>query len=381
AGRSAPDQDGDPGAGAHNRRRLHADPHGQLAGNQQIVGFSRDGVDADHLGLGRLRHRRPGRDRARRSVFPLGPPMSAVVETKNLTKRYREKLAVNALNLTVQEGEVFGFLGPNGAGKTTTILMLLGLTEPTSGDVSVCGFNPTHESLEVKRRVGYLPENPGFYEDISARENLLYMARLNRIPEDEARRRTAQVLDQVGLADDGRRLVREFSRGMRQRLGIAEVRVKEPKAIILDEPTLGIDPDGAIRILEMIKNLNRAHGLTVMLSSHALQQVQDICSRVGIIVKGKLIVQGEMDALGKAILKGRQWNFLLEVSGNADGLERELQSIPGVDEIEKRAHGWFLRCTQDVRGEVVSIVTRRQLQLLQLRSEDPTLEEIYLKYF
>lgn len=307
--------------------------------------------------------------------------MSAVVETKNLTKRYREKLAVNALNLTVQEGEVFGFLGPNGAGKTTTILMLLGLTEPTSGDVSVCGFNPTHESLEVKRRVGYLPENPGFYEDISARENLLYMARLNRIPEDEARRRTAQVLDQVGLADDGRRLVREFSRGMRQRLGIAEVLVKEPKAIILDEPTLGIDPDGAIRILEMIKNLNRAHGLTVMLSSHALQQVQDICSRVGIIVKGKLIVQGEMDALGKAILKGRQWNFLLEVSGNADGLERELQSIPGVDEIEKRAHGWFLRCTQDVRGEVVSIVTRRQLQLLQLSSEDPTLEEIYLKYF
>jgi len=300
--------------------------------------------------------------------------MSAVVETNNLTKRYREKLAVNALNLTIEEGEVFGFLGPNGAGKTTTILMLLGLTEPTSGQVSVCGFNPTHESLEVKRRVGYLPESPGFYDDISARENLL-------IPEDEARRRTAQVLDQVGLPDDGRRLVKEFSRGMKQRLGIAEVLVKKPTAIILDEPTLGIDPDGAIRILELIKDLNRDHGLTVMLSSHQLQQVQDICSRVGIIVKGKLIVQGEMDTLGKAILKGRQWNFLLEVGGNTDGLERELQGIQGVDEIEKRSHGWFLRCTQDVRGEVVSVVARRQLQLLQLRSEDPTLEEIYLKYF
>ena len=290
--------------------------------------------------------------------------MSAVVETNNLTKRYRETLAVNALNLTVEEGEVFGFLGPNGAGKTTTILMLLGLTEPTSGQVSVCGFNPMHESLEVKRRVGYLPENPGFYDDISARENLLYMARLNRIPEDEARR-----------------LVREFSRGMKQRLGIAEVLVKEPKAIILDEPTLGIDPDGAIRILELIKGLNREHGLTVMLSSHQLQQVQDICNRVGIIVKGKLIVQGEMDVLGKAILKGRQWNFLLEVGGNADGLERELQGIQGVDEIEKRSHGWFLRCTQDVRNDVVSMVTRKGLHLLQLRSEDPTLEEIYLKYF
>ena len=307
--------------------------------------------------------------------------MSTVVETKDLSKRYREKLAVNSLNLTIQEGEIFGFLGPNGAGKTTTILMLLGLTEPTSGQVSVCGFNPTRESLEVKRRVGYLPESPGFYDDISAKENLLYMARLNRIPEDQAHRRTAEVLDQVGLADDGRRLVREFSRGMKQRLGIAEVLVKNPVAIILDEPTLGIDPDGAIRILEMIKSLNREHGLTVMLSSHQLQQVQEICNRVGIIVKGKLIVQGQMDELGKSILKGRQWNFLLEVRGNTDGLERELQNIPGIDEIEKRPHGWFLRCTTDARPEVVSAVARKGLQLLQLRSEDPTLEEIYLKYF
>jgi ABC-2 type transport system ATP-binding protein len=307
--------------------------------------------------------------------------MSAVVETKALTKRYREILAVNSLSLTVEEGEVFGFLGPNGAGKTTTILMLLGLTEPTSGDVSVCGFNPTHQPLEVKKRVGYLPENPGFYDDMSARENLLYMARLNRIPEDEARRRTAQVFDQVELTDDSRRLVREYSRGMKQRLGIAEVLVKQPTAIILDEPTLGIDPDGAIRILELIKNLNRDHNLTVLLSSHQLHQVQQICNRVGIIVKGKLIVQGEMDQLGKSILKGRQWNFLLEVSGNTDGLERDLHGIDGVDEIEKRSHGWFLRCTQDVRSEVVNVVTRKGLHLLQLRSEDPTLEEIYLKYF
>ena len=307
--------------------------------------------------------------------------MSIVVDTKNLTKRYREKLAVNSLNLTIEDGEVFGFLGPNGAGKTTTILMLLGLTEPTSGQVSVCGFNPSSQSLEVKKRVGYLPENPGFYDDISARENLLYMARLNRIPEDEARRRTAEVLDQVGLPDDGRRLVKEFSRGMKQRLGIAEVLVKKPTAIILDEPTLGIDPDGAIRILELIRDLNRDHGLTVMLSSHHLQQVQQICSRVGIIVKGKLIVEGAMDALGRAVLKGREWNFLLEATGNTDGLDRDLQSIKGVNEIEKRTHGWFLRCTEDVRREVLSVVSRRGLNLLQLRSEDPTLEEIYLKYF
>lgn len=307
--------------------------------------------------------------------------MSAVVETHSLTKRYHDKLAVNALNLIVQEGEVFGFLGPNGAGKTTTILMLLGLTEPTSGHVSVCGFDPTREPLEVKKRVGYLPESPGFYEDISARDNLLYMARLNRIPDDEARRRTAEVLEQVGLSDDGQRLVREFSRGMKQRLGIAEVLVKNPLAVILDEPTLGIDPDGAIHILELIKSLNREHNLTVLLSSHQLQQVQQICSRVGIIVKGKLIVQGRMDELGRAILKERQWNFLLEVGGAADGLENDLRTIDGIAEIETRSHGLFLRCTKDVRADVVSLLARRSLPLLQLRSEDPTLEEIYLKYF
>ncbi len=307
--------------------------------------------------------------------------MSAVIETQNLTKRYHDKLAVNALNLTVQEGEIFGFLGPNGAGKTTTILMLLGLTEATSGRASVCGFDPTLESLEVKRRVGYLPENPGFYEDMSAGENLLYMARLNRIPDDEARRRTSEVLDQVGLSEDGRRLVREYSRGMKQRLGIAEVLIKNPQAVILDEPTLGIDPDGAIRILELIKDLNRKRNLTVMLSSHQLHQVQEICSRVGIIVKGRLIVQGQMDELGRAILKERQWNFLLETAGAADGLESDLRAIPGIDEIEKRSHGLFLRCTRDVRPDLMSLLARRNLLLLQLRSEDPTLEEIYLKYF
>jgi ABC-2 type transport system ATP-binding protein len=307
--------------------------------------------------------------------------MSAVVETNNLTKRYHDKLAVNALNLTVQEGEIFGFLGPNGAGKTTTILMLLGLTEATSGRASVCGFDPKLEPIEVKKRVGYLPENPGFYEDMSANENLLYMARLNRIPEDEARRRTSEVLDQVGLSEDGRRLVREYSRGMKQRLGIAEVLVKNPLAVILDEPTLGIDPDGAIRILELIKGLNRERNLTVMLSSHQLHQVQEICSRVGIIVKGRLIVQGQMDELGRAILKERQWNFLLEVGGSVNGLENDLQTINGVDEIEKRRHGLFLRCTRDVRPELVSLLARKNIPLLQLRSEDPTLEEIYLKYF
>ena len=307
--------------------------------------------------------------------------MSAVIETARLTKRYRDLVAVNELSLKVEEGETFGFLGPNGAGKTTTILMLLGLSEPTDGHAFVCGFDPTRQPLEVKKRVGYLPENPGFYEDLTARENLFYIARLNRVPRTDANRRITRLLGQVGLDNDGDRPVSEFSRGMKQRLGIAEVLVKEPKVVIMDEPTLGIDPDGVTRILELITGLNREHGITIMLSSHLLHQVQQICHRIGIIVKGRMIVQGDVDKLGSAILKERRWNFLLEVGGKADGLETELRSISGIAEVEPRRGGWFLHCTVDVRPAVVSLVSRKGLSLLQLRSEDPTLEEIYLKYF
>ena len=307
--------------------------------------------------------------------------MSTVIETTNLTKHYRDKVVVNELNLKVDQGEIFGFLGPNGAGKTTTILMLLGLSEPTQGHALVCGFNPTRQPIEVKKLVGYLPENPGFYEDMSARENLRYIARLNLISDDESNRSITNLLEQVGLADDGNRLVNEFSRGMKQRLGIAEVLVKNPKVVILDEPTLGIDPDGATRILDLITGLSRDRGLTVLLSSHLLHQVQETCHRIGIIVKGRLIVQGSLDQLGRAILKDRQWNFLLEVDGQTNGLETELRSLNGVSAIENRGRGWFLQCTKDVRPDVLSLVSKKSLSLLQLRSEDPTLEEIYLKYF
>ena len=229
--------------------------------------------------------------------------------------------------------------------------------------------------------MGYLPENPGFYEDLSAEENLLYIARLNQIPLGNNGEKIVDVLEQVGLADDRRRLVREYSRGMKQRLGFAEVLVKKPEVVILDEPTLGIDPDGVTRILDLITGLNRDSGLTVLLCSHLLHQVQRICHRIGIIVNGKMIVQGKTDELGKTILKEHQWNFLLEVGGQPKDLEADLRAISGIGVVEERREGWFLRCTKDVRPDVFSLVTKRGLSLLQLRSEDPTLEEIYLKYF
>ncbi len=303
-----------------------------------------------------------------------------IIETEGLTKRYRDKIAVNDLALQIPRGEVFGFLGPNGAGKTTTILMLLGLTEPTNGTVSVCGFNPTIQPLEVKRRVGYLPENPGFYEDLTARENLAYIARLNQIKQNRLDALLHQGLDQVGLAADADRPVREFSRGMKQRLGIAEVLVKEPEVIVLDEPTLGIDPDGVKRLLDLITKLQNERNLTVLLCSHLLHQVQMVCQRIGIIVNSRMIVQGSPSELGKAILQEHQWNFLVEVS-NDYPLEEALGALPGVNQCERRDAGWFIRCTRDVRPELMTLIRDKGLDLLQLRAEDPTLEEIYLKYF
>lgn len=307
--------------------------------------------------------------------------MTAIIETENLTKRYRDLIAVNGLSFNVDEGEIFGFLGPNGAGKTTTILMLLGLTEPSAGRVRVCGFDPGREALDVKRRVGYLPENPGFYDDLSGRDNLEYIAQLNRIERIEAAHRIDSLLDQVGLANDSKRNVKEYSRGMKQRLGIAEVLVKHPQVLILDEPTLGLDPDGAARILDLIIGLGRERRLTVLLSSHMLHQVQQMCHRVGIIVKGKMIAIGEVDKLGSAAFEERRWNFSLECGGPVDSIESALAALPGVEGIERRGRGWYLRCSRDVRPDAAALVVNRGLPLFQLRSEDTTLEEIYLKYF
>jgi ABC-2 type transport system ATP-binding protein len=220
-----------------------------------------------------------------------------VIQTSGLTKRYGSQRAVDDLTLTVREGEVFGFLGPNGAGKTTTILMLLGLCEPTAGSARVCGLDPTRESVRVKRMVGYLPENVGFYEDMTGAQNLQYVARLNAIPDRNSRPKIAELLERVGLAGDAGKRVGAYSRGMRQRLGIAEVLLKDPRLVILDEPTLGLDPDGTLRMLDMIRGLSRERGLTVFFSSHLLDQVERISDRVGIMLRGRLVAAGAVEEL------------------------------------------------------------------------------------
>ena len=235
-----------------------------------------------------------------------------IIETEGLTKVYGSQAAVNELTLQIREGEVFGFLGPNGAGKTTTLLMFLGLTEPTSGKVNVCGFDPKREPLRVKEKVGYLPENVGFYDDMDARENLRYVARLNRIPDDVSTPRIDVWLKEVGLYEEAEKKVGTYSKGMRQRLGIAEVMIKEPKVIFLDEPTIGLDPDGTNRMLDLIRSLSREKNITIFLSSHLLDQVQRICDRVGIMIKGDLVAVGPIEELAKKKLGVDKEHYTLE---------------------------------------------------------------------
>jgi ABC-2 type transport system ATP-binding protein len=238
--------------------------------------------------------------------------MAAVIETHELTKAYGKQRVVDHLTFEVRQGEIFGFLGPNGAGKTTTILMLLGLTEPTSGSARTLGFDPTRQPLKVKEQVGCMPENVGFYDDLTARENLMYVARLNSLPDSQAKTRIDAALKKVKLAGEANKRVGAYSRGMRQRLGIAEVLIKNPKLIILDEPTLGLDPEGINSMLQLIKALSREEGISVLLCSHLLHQTQQVCDRVGILNEGRLVAKGTMEQLAGEGIQAKEGKLSLE---------------------------------------------------------------------
>lgn len=302
-----------------------------------------------------------------------------VIETQNLTKRYGTFTAVDGLTLRVRAGEVFGLLGPNGSGKTTTILMLLGLTEPTSGTARVLGEDPARNPLAVKRRVGYLPDSVGFYDELTAYENLAYTARLNGLRSREADRRIAEVLQRMGLGDVADKAVGTFSRGMKQRLGLAEILLKQPQVAILDEPTAGLDPHAAHEFLDLIRGL-RSDGLTVLLSSHLLHQVQAVCDRVGLFNKGKMVLEGTVEELARRVLGGA-YRIRVEVAGD-DQLESALAGLPGVVRVRRERPGLYSLDTQaDLRGEVARRIAATRASLLGITIEQPSLDEVYEKYF
>ncbi len=303
-----------------------------------------------------------------------------VIETQGLTKRYGDFVAVDSLDLSVMPGHVFGLLGPNGSGKTTTILMILGLTEPTEGQVRVLGFDPERQPLSVKSRVGYLPDQVGFYDDLTARENLIYIAKLNGLRRDEAHRRVDEALARMGLADVADHPVGTFSRGMRQRLGVAEVLLKQPQLIIMDEPTQGLDPEAAREFLEIIRHL-RAEGITVLLSSHLLHQVQEVCDQVGLFHRGRMVLEGTVQELARQVL-GSAYRIHLELAEPSEAVERALTQVPGIQQVAHRGEGRYeLEAQEDRRAEVARAVVEAGGKLLALDVDAPSLDEIYAHYF
>jgi ABC-2 type transport system ATP-binding protein len=306
----------------------------------------------------------------------------AIIKLHALTKQYNDLTAVDHLTLDIEEGEIFGLLGPNGAGKSTTILMMLGLTDPTGGSVHVQGIDSTRNPIKVKKKVGYLPDDVGFYEDRTGLENLMFTAQLNGISIKESQDRALSLLKRVGLEKAGSKKVGTYSRGMRQRLGLADVLIKNPDIIILDEPTLGIDPEGVREFLSLIKSLSHDEGLTVLLSSHHLHQVQQICDRVGLFVNGRLLAVGKVDELAKELFEKDPIIINVKIGGANESLIPLLQGIEHVNNVHLLEGAQYeLHCTHDITGNIAKAVVGGNYELNEMTKKNYGLDEIYHRYF
>lgn len=307
--------------------------------------------------------------------------MEHVIVAENLTKKYNGKSVVNNLNLTVDKGEIFGLLGPNGAGKSTIILMLLGLTEPSSGSVKVAGYNSTKDPIRVKSITGYLPERLGFYEDMTARQNLAYTAELNNIPQKQINTKIDDVLEIVGLQKNKNQLVNQFSKGMKKRLGIADVLIKDPELAILDEPTEGLDIKIANQVLNNIHLLNKEKNITFLISSHQLNLIQKICTRIGIMSRGNLIGEGKIDNLGRGLFGSGKYMIEVELSKTTPDIVEKIKNMDKVIGVENNKGVLEITSNEDIRPQISRIVVENNILLTRMNIKDSSLEDIYLKYF
>lgn len=305
----------------------------------------------------------------------------SIIHTEGLTKKYGEKTAVSGLNLDIRQGEIFGLLGPNGAGKTTTTLMLLGLTEPTAGRAWIDGRDCTREPIAVKQIVGYLPDNVGFYGDMTGRENLKFTGRLNGLPEDIIAKRSEELLRRVGMEYAADQRAGTYSRGMKQRLGIADVLMKDPKVVIMDEPTLGIDPEGMRELMHLIQQLAREDGRTILISSHQLYQIQQICDRVGLFVEGELIACGRIDELANQVRQEAYQVLEAAALPDDDGFKRLLEGLGNVDGVEREGEIYCVRSRFDLKRELLRRTLESGYTLTHLRQRGGDLDEIYRRYF
>ncbi|HKK46418.1 MAG TPA: ABC transporter ATP-binding protein [Balneolaceae bacterium] len=304
-----------------------------------------------------------------------------IIQINSLVKRYGKNTAVDHLDLEIGKGEIFGLLGPNGAGKTTIILTMLGLSEPTSGTVTVKGHNSTSEPIKVKKFTGYLPDDVGFSGNSTGLENLVYTAMLNGIPRQEATDSAEELLDLVGLHEAGHKKTKTYSKGMTQRLGLADVLIKEPEIMVLDEPTIGIDPKGINEFLDLIRNLSKEKDITVLLSSHLLHQVQKICDRVGILVKGKLLAEGNVGDLAKELFGDKETSITAEVSPITDNLVQALSRQEAITEIRQNGEVINMKGSREIAPVISQTIVQNNAKLYRLSYKEYGLDEIYQHYF
>lgn len=301
-----------------------------------------------------------------------------MVHVHNLTKRYGNLVAVENLSFRLDRGDVLGFLGPNGAGKTTTMRIITGYMPPTRGTVHIEGVDIFDNPLHAKKLIGYLPENPPLYNDMTVAEYLDFVADIKQVKKKEKKSKIFYVLEKCGLTEVRRRIIGHLSKGYRQRVGIAQALVNNPPVLILDEPTIGLDPVQIIEIRDLIKSLSGER--TVILSTHILPEVTMICSKVVIINEGKIVLEESLQYLSESLRNSQ--SLLLRVRQNGDGVKEKILSVKGVAGVKSGSTGEFIITPSDgmeIREELVRLVVENDLGLLELRPLVNTLEEIFLK--
>lgn len=301
-----------------------------------------------------------------------------MVYVHNLTKRYGSLVAVENLSFKLDRGDVLGFLGPNGAGKTTTMRIITGYMPPTKGTVHIEGVDIFDNPLQAKKMIGYLPENPPLYLDMTVAEYLDFVADIKQVKWKEKKSRIFYVLDKCGLSDVRKRIIGHLSKGYRQRVGIAQALVNNPSVLILDEPTIGLDPLQIIEIRDLIKSLSGER--TVILSTHILPEVTMICSKVVIINEGKMVLEESLNYLSESLRNSS--SLLLRVKQNGDGVKEKIMSVKGVSGVKPGPSGEFVVTPSEgveIREELVRMVVENDLGLLELRPLVNTLEEIFMK--
>jgi ABC-2 type transport system ATP-binding protein len=299
-----------------------------------------------------------------------------MIKVSGLTKDYGARRAIHNLSFDAQQGEIVGFLGPNGAGKTTTMRILTGYMPPTDGEAIVAGYDVVEESLEVRKRVGYLPETVPLYTDMVVFDYLKFMGELRRIPNLDDR--VGEVLDRVGLSDRANGYIGNLSKGMRQRVGLAQALMHRPEVLILDEPTIGLDPGQVVEVRELIREIGKER--TVLLSTHLLNEAQNICDRVLIINKGKIVAEDTTENLQARLIGAER--VMLRVRGEADELAKTIKLVKGVQGVETKEDGsveFEFASGKDVRPEVAKQVINSGYDLIELRPLGMSLEEIFLE--